>query len=130
MATTEMEVKLSTKQQVIDDTPKVIKGLHFGVLSNRDIVNQSQVELADRRMYNLDEGRNVAIHGPLDPRMGISDKRGKCESCGQQLQNCNGHFGHVKLVLPCFHVGYFKKTISILQSICKARVLPFLLSST
>ncbi|KAK5097176.1 DNA-directed RNA polymerase III subunit C1 (rpo31) [Lithohypha guttulata] len=103
MATEGSEVKLSTKQQVVDDTPKVIKGLQFGVLSNHDIVNQSQVELADRRMYNLDEGRNVAVYGPLDPRMGISDKRGKCDSCGQQLQNCNGHFGHVKLVLPCFH---------------------------
>ena len=108
-----------SKEQVVDDTPKVIKALQFGVLSNQDIVNQSQVELADRRMYNLDEGRNVATYGPLDPRMGISDKRGKCDSCGEQLQNCNGHFGHVKLVLPCFHVGYFKKVISILQSICK-----------
>lgn len=27
------EVRLSTKEQVIDDTPKVIKGLQFGVLS-------------------------------------------------------------------------------------------------
>lgn len=120
MATNGSEVKLASKLQVVDDAPKVIKGLQFGVLSNPDIINQSQVELADRRMYNLDEGRNVAVYGPLDPRMGISDKRGKCDSCGQQLQNCNGHFGHVKLVLPCFHVGYFKKTISILQSICKA----------
>lgn len=35
------------------------------------------------------------------------------------MQVCNGHFGHVKLVLPAFHVGYFKRVISILQEICK-----------
>lgn len=113
-------VRLSIKQQVVDDVPKVIKALQFGVLSNNDIVNQSQVELADRRMYNLDEGRKIAEYGPLDRRMGTSLKKEECRSCGQKLQECNGHFGHVKLVLPCFHVGYFKKTITILQSICKA----------
>lgn len=115
----EKVVKLSTKQQVVDNIPKIIKALQFGVLDNNDIVNQSQVELADRRMYNLDEGRRIAEYGPLDRRMGISQKKEECRSCGQKLNECNGHFGHVKLVLPCFHVGYFKKTISILQTICK-----------
>ncbi|KAL2045874.1 hypothetical protein ABVK25_011977 [Lepraria finkii] len=56
---------------------------------------------------------------PLDARMGISGKRETCRTCGLRLQDCNGHFGHVKLVLPVFHVGYFKKVIQILQSICK-----------
>jgi len=32
MATNGTEVKLIGKEQVIDDTPKVIKGLKFGVL--------------------------------------------------------------------------------------------------
>jgi len=35
------------------------------------------------------------------------------------LKNCNGHFGHVKLALPAFHIGYFKKIIDVLQIICK-----------
>ena len=33
MATNGTELKLITKEQVVDDTPKVIKGLQFGVLS-------------------------------------------------------------------------------------------------
>lgn len=32
MATNGTELKLIAKEQVIDDTPKVIKGLKFGVL--------------------------------------------------------------------------------------------------
>ncbi|KAI1001224.1 DNA-directed RNA polymerase III subunit [Podosphaera aphanis] len=36
-----------------------------------------------------------------------------------------GHFGHCRLPLPCFHVGYLKLVTTILQNICKdcARVL-------
>lgn len=88
--------------------------------SDQDIINQSHVELVDRRLFDLDQGRNFAQYGPLDRRMGVSGKQDKCETCGQHLQLCNGHFGHVRLVLPVFHVGYFKKVIQILQSICKA----------
>ena len=37
----------------------------------------------------------------------------------KELKDCNGHFGHVRFVLPAFHVGYFKRVIGILQEICK-----------
>lgn len=50
---------------------------------------------------------------------GISSKSGSCETCGENLQNCNGHFGHVRLALPAFHIGYLKLTMNILQNICK-----------
>lgn len=116
---TEVQPPLPGKEQVVNDVPKVISEIHFGVLSDQDIINQSQVELADRRMFDLDKGRTYAEYGPLDRRMGVSGKRDICQTCGEQLQTCNGHFGHVKLVLPAFHVGYFKKVIQILQSICK-----------
>lgn len=41
------------------------------------------------------------------------------------MADCVGHFGHVKLALPVFHVGYFKHIITCLQDICKdcSRVL-------
>ncbi|RMD40980.1 hypothetical protein DV735_g4155, partial [Chaetothyriales sp. CBS 134920] len=107
------------KPVVVDDAPKVIKALQFGVFSDQDIVNRSQVQLADRRLFDLNKGRAYAEFGPLDPRLGISGKHDICKTCGERLQQCNGHFGHVALVLPVFHVGYFKKVIQILQSICK-----------
>jgi DNA-directed RNA polymerase III subunit RPC1 len=55
----------------------------------------------------------------LDGRLGISRKGKTCKTCGEQYDICNGHFGHVKLALPVFHVGYFKMIITILQEICK-----------
>ena len=107
------------KAQVIDDAPKVIKELRFGVLSNQDIVNQSQVQIADRDFYDENNRNLLRPYGPLDPRMGVASKSAQCKSCEKRLQDCNGHFGHFKLVLPVYHVGYFKKVIQILQSVCK-----------
>ena len=65
----------------------------------------------------------MAANGPLDPRMGISSKTGLCNTCGEALLLCNGHFGHVKLALPAFHIGYFKMITTILHDICKVRPL-------
>ncbi|RMZ91921.1 hypothetical protein DV736_g829, partial [Chaetothyriales sp. CBS 134916] len=117
--TTKVAIGPPGKAVVVDDAPKVIRALQFGVFSDQDIVNRSQVQLADRRLFDLNKGRAYAEYGPLDPRLGISGKHDICKTCGERLQQCNGHFGHVALVLPVFHVGYFKKVIQILQSICK-----------
>lgn len=63
--------------------------------------------------------------GVLDPRLGVSNKRATCETCGQMLAECTGHFAYITLELPVFHIGYFRNTLQILQCICKgcARVL-------
>ena len=46
-------------------------------------------------------------------------QRSKCQTCGQALKECAGHFGYVKLALPVFHIGYFKATLELLHNICK-----------
>lgn len=93
-------------------------------------MNQSVLEVCDRDLYATDRNlyapakdRRPASNGPLDLRLGISSKTGLCETCGESLVQCNGHFGLVKLALPAFHVGYLKMVISVLQNICKVRNL-------
>ena len=58
-------------------------------------------------------------------RLGVSDKVSTCSTCKLKLADCAGHFGYIKLSLPCFHIGYLKHTLSLLQCICKtcSRVL-------
>ena len=51
--------------------------------------------------------------------MGTSEASLLCQTCGRGLIECPGHFGFVKLALPVFHVGYFKHTLAILQTVCK-----------
>lgn len=111
------------KEQVEDAVPKRISELQFGVLSHQDIVRQSVVEVSDRNVYDLGSvpgaPRTLTSNGPMDPHLGTSDKSGTCKQCQLRLADCNGHFGHVKLALPAFHIGYFKKMIEVLQITCK-----------
>lgn len=52
--------------------------------------------------------------------MGVSQKGTHCDTCKQDLNECVGHFGYLDLALPVFHVGHFRTTVTILQSICKS----------
>lgn len=107
------------KEVVVDVAPKCIKGLEFGAMSALDIVAQSEVEITTRDLYDLEKGRIVKEGGALDTRMGTSLNAVECTTCHGNLASCHGHFGHVRLALPVFHVGYFKAIILVLQCICK-----------
>lgn len=107
------------KEVVVDVAPKCITGLEFGALSSKDILAQSEMEVSSRDLYDLDKGRSAKEGGALDPRMGVSSTSGECATCFGNLATCQGHFGHIRLALPVFHVGYFKSIILVLQSICK-----------
>ncbi|KAL7623348.1 DNA-directed RNA polymerase III subunit C1 (rpo31) [Parahypoxylon ruwenzoriense] len=113
------------KHQVVDKLPKRFKRIKFGIQSNQDIVNQAVIEVSDRSLYDVDRGREPTQNGVLDKHLGTSSKTGTCSTCGLRLADCTGHFGHVRLPLPAFHIGYIKFTITILQNICKdcSRVL-------
>ncbi|RKP18443.1 beta and beta-prime subunits of DNA dependent RNA-polymerase [Rozella allomycis CSF55] len=94
-------------------------------MTPENIMEHSEVEIVNKDLYDRSGTRKPVPYGPLDRRMGVSDKSSVCETCGETLQDCVGHFGYLKLALPVFHAGYFKATMNILQAICKgcARVL-------
>ncbi|KAK4447946.1 DNA-directed RNA polymerase III subunit RPC1 [Podospora aff. communis PSN243] len=107
------------KQQLVDQLPRRLKALKFGIQSQQDIVSQAVLEVSDNMLYDVEKGRTPFPHGPLDPRMGTSSKNGTCATCLLPLADCPGHFGHVRLPLPVFHIGYLKYIQSTLQNICK-----------
>ncbi|KAG1837893.1 RNA polymerase Rpb1, domain 1-domain-containing protein [Suillus tomentosus] len=41
--------------------------------------------------------------GLMDPRMGTIDSNVKCQTCGEGMSECPGHFGHIELARPVFH---------------------------
>eukprot|EP01114_Cavostelium_apophysatum_P019234 TRINITY_DN6142_c0_g1_i1.p1 TRINITY_DN6142_c0_g1~~TRINITY_DN6142_c0_g1_i1.p1 ORF type:complete len:1415 (-),score=417.97 TRINITY_DN6142_c0_g1_i1:165-4409(-) len=106
------------------ETPQKITGMTFGLLSGHDMTQISEVQVVNRELYKLPE-RIPMPFGCLDSRMGPNEKNGTCETCGQKFVDCIGHFGHIKLELPVYHVGYMKATITTLNCICKrcARIL-------
>lgn len=88
----------------MDRIPARIRQLKFGLSSNQDITNISEIEVTDRNVYDLtpaaDNTRALTKNGPMDPHMGISAKNTVCETCGERLDLCSGHFGHIRLALP------------------------------
>lgn len=134
---------------MVDTAPKRIKYLQFGILSPQEIVAISEFEATQRDLYKLGGpgGQRIpASNGVLDSRLvrihamrqarharttsadialqllllqGTSDKSASCETCGQRMADCVGHYAYIRLVLPVFHIGYFKMVITILQDICK-----------
>lgn len=39
--------------------------------------------------------------------MGSIDRGFECATCHENMQECPGHFGHIELATPVFHVGKF-----------------------
>jgi DNA-directed RNA polymerase II subunit RPB1 len=42
----------------------------------------------------------------------------KCETCGEGMQECPGHFGHIELAKPVYHIGFLNKVKKILECVC------------
>ena len=51
--------------------------------------------------------RRAKVGGLMDPRMGTIDRNFKCQTCGEGMSECPGHFGHIELARPVFHPGEF-----------------------
>ena len=98
--------------------------IQFGVLSPSDIAKLSVIECNNPLLYveNTDIPYN---YGSVDPHLGVNQKKFRCPTCKNEMEQCPGHFGYIRLNFPIFHIGFFKKIIEILRCICKncSRVL-------
>ncbi|XP_023805326.1 DNA-directed RNA polymerase III subunit RPC1 isoform X1 [Oryzias latipes] len=101
------------------DVAKKISHICFGMKSAEQMRQQAHIQVVSKNLYSQDTKHTPLPHGVLDHRMGTSEKDRPCLTCGKNLADCLGHYGYLDLELPCFHVGYFKAVIGILQMICK-----------
>jgi DNA-directed RNA polymerase III subunit RPC1 len=115
-------------------------------MAPQEIYNTSEFEVVTRELYQV-PSREPTVNGCLDPRLvrglsvgprarrsaltwrlrgcvrqGTSNKAMQCATCQAKMADCPGHYAHIQLHLPVFHIGYFKATIQLLQNICKVRV--------
>lgn len=112
---------MSNKKTIVQKSsaPKKIASIQFGALLTEDIEKSAEFRVTSQDLIQQ-PSRTPAPNGCLDPRLGVSDKRSPCKTCGKYLADCAGHFGYIRLELPVFHVGMFKHTLTILQCICKS----------
>ncbi|TFK57734.1 beta and beta-prime subunits of DNA dependent RNA-polymerase [Heliocybe sulcata] len=94
-----------------------VKEVQFGILSPEEIKAYSVAKIEHPEV--MDETTHKPKQGGLmDPRMGTIDRNFKCQTCGEGMSECPGHFGHVELARPVFHPGFIVKVKKILECIC------------
>lgn len=94
---------------------KKVKIVQFGILAPEEIKAMSVAKL---EFHEVKDNGRPKIGGPLDPRMGTIDRNFKCQTCGENMTDCPGHFGHIELAKPVFHCGFRKKIKKILECVC------------
>ncbi|XLU31412.1 hypothetical protein S245_067478, partial [Arachis hypogaea] len=58
------------------------------------------------------------VGGLSDPRLGTVDRKIRCATCTADMAECPGHFGHLELAKPMFHVGFLKTVLTVMRCVC------------
>ena len=104
-----------------------ISKVQFGVWSP-DEIRSSSVTKAHREnglsvvdgvtKYEVMANGRPNYGGVNDPRMGTTENKIRCKTCdgtysgsatGEKKNDCPGHFGHIDLAKPVYHVGFIKE---------------------
>jgi DNA-directed RNA polymerase beta' subunit len=88
-----------------------LTSIEFGILSPEEIISQSCFEVTNAKRIN-----DNLYNSCLDPRSGSLSKL--CETCNQDVWNCPGHFGHIKLNTPIFHPLFLSYIVTLLKVFC------------
>ncbi|KAJ7836355.1 DNA-directed RNA polymerase II, subunit 1 [Mycena olivaceomarginata] len=94
-----------------------VKEVQFGILSPEEIKAYSVAKIEHPEVMD-ETTRKPKMGGLMDPRMGTIDRNFKCQTCGEGMSECPGHFGHIELARPVFHPGFILKVKKILECIC------------
>eukprot|EP00371_Babesia_bovis_P003222 XP_001611869.1 RNA polymerase Rpb1, domain containing protein [Babesia bovis T2Bo] len=110
----------SNKKELVKSsvTRCTIEGVQFDVMGSEVISRISELQIMKRELYDNSNNEPLPL-GVLDLKLGSNRGGSLCHTCGKDLKQCVGHWGHIQLQMPVFHIGFFKYTIQILYCICK-----------
>uniref|UniRef100_A0AAU6SHL8 DNA-directed RNA polymerase subunit n=1 Tax=Nosema wisconsonii TaxID=3404847 RepID=A0AAU6SHL8_9MICR len=98
-----------------DNVKKRIKSIQFGLFSPEEIRRASVVQVIHPETMENGLPRQGGL---IDLKMGTTERSFLCSTCERDNFGCPGHFGHIELTKPMFHVGYISKIKKILECIC------------
>jgi DNA-directed RNA polymerase II subunit RPB1 len=111
---------MSINPEFYSENIKKIEKIEFSIFRNKDVKLYSAVS-NDPFGINLAESYESyepKKGGLVDLRLGTCDIYLPCSTCGQNYNDCPGHFGHTELASPVFHIGFLPHLKNILQCIC------------
>ncbi|CAH7669886.1 DNA-directed RNA polymerase II subunit RPB1 [Phakopsora pachyrhizi] len=94
-----------------------VRTIQFGILSPDEIKGFSVAKIEHPETYE-EGGIHPKVGGLSDPRMGTIDRGMKCQTCGEDMSTCPGHFAHIELARPVYHVGFLNRVKKILECVC------------
>lgn len=103
------------KELSFENEVRNVEGIQFSVMSADDIVKNSVAEITSTDTYS---GNEPIIGGLFDSRMGVIENDRVCKTCMQKNTFCPGHFGHINLAKPVFHMQFFDIVRKILKCVC------------
>lgn len=95
---------------------KRVRKVQFGVLGPEEIKAMSVCCCESDRTF---EAGKPVQGGLMDLRLGSIDRFLKCSTCGMDHSECPGHFGHIELAKPMYHVSFIKTTLKLLRCVCR-----------
>ena len=101
------------KETIVDI--RQIQKVQFGILGPDEIRAMSVAEIKSSIMK---ENGVPKDGGLMDLHLGPVDRNYTCRSCAGDEKNCPGHFGHIELAKPCFHIGFLPFIIKVLRTVC------------
>lgn len=113
-----METSKNTYSRIVDMVENITR-VDFSIYSNSDVVKDSAISdpngITVAEIYNNGE---PVQGGAIDKRLGVTENKLECGTCGETALKCPGHFGHIKFVEPVFHMGFLPFVKNILGCIC------------
>mmetsp|Transcript_5565 Transcript_5565/g.8472 ORF Transcript_5565/g.8472 Transcript_5565/m.8472 type:complete len:1747 (-) Transcript_5565:289-5529(-) len=112
-----------------------VKKVQFGVFSPDTIrqgsvtqkatINNVEIRAGVTKYEMRDKNGDPLYGGVYDPRMGTLDFKTRCKTCDCSYSgssntdhDCPGHFGHIELARPVYHVGFINQVVKILRCVC------------
>lgn len=111
---------MDTNLQLYDAKIRPIESIEFDILGNDEIKRLSALgkESSGIEIPDLYDNMEPKRGGLIDTRLGVTSNSLECATCGFDSTNCIGHFGHIDLAEPVFHMGFIQYIKKILSCIC------------
>lgn len=106
--------------QIYDEKTKPIKSIQFSVLSNAEVARMSVLgkDTLGITVPDLYDNMEAKKGGLIDSRLGTSASAILCSTCGLNVNDCVGHFGHIVMMEPVFNIEFLPYLKKILSCIC------------
>ena len=103
--------------EINKDLIESITKINFSIYPNEIMIDSRIPDPNGIIIQEIHDNNESVEKGVIDKRLGIMDKC-ECDTCGETALKCPGHFGHIKLVEPVFHIGFLSFVKNILSCVC------------